>query len=276
MVETSTVAQVLVSDTADTAKHGAGNTKKPPRSRSWFFTLNNFTPTDVTFFTDTLNTEKYAFQHEVGESGTHHLQGVVYFESARTFDQMKQLHSKCHWEKTKCLKGAIGYCCDPSKRAVQKDIWVKGWTLPKQLKLISELRPWQQKVVDIVSEEPDERTIHWFWEDSGNVGKTALTKYLLNKYPRTHYFSGGKANDIAFQIIKNKWEPELCIFNFPRTSEGAVSYNAIEQLKDGLVFSSKYEGGTKIFNSPHVIIFANWLPDVTTLSKDRWNIVNIS
>ena len=101
-----------------------------------------------------------------------------------------------------------------------------------------------------------------------------MTKYILNKFPHTHYFSGGKANDIAFQLIKNKWDPDVCIFNFPRTSEGAV-YNAIEQLKDGLVFSSKYEGGVKMFNPPHVIIFANWLPDVKTLSEDRWNIVNI-
>ena len=161
------------------------------------------------------------------------------------------------------------------KRAVPKDVWVKGWTLPKQLKIITELYPWQQKIADIVAEEADDRTVHWFWEGTGNVGKTALTKYLLVKYPHTHYFSGGKANDIAFQLIKNKWDPEICIFNFPRTSEGAVSYNAIEQLKDGLVFSSKYEGGTKIFNPPHVIIFANWLPDVTQLSADRWNIVEI-
>lgn len=265
-----------MSDTPNTPRTGAGNTNKPLRSRSWFFTLNNFTPEDITFFSDTLNTEKYAFQHEVGESGTHHLQGVVYFESARTFAQMKQLHSKAHWEKTLCLKGAIGYCCDIKKRAVPSDIWVKGWTLPKQLKLITDLYPWQQKIVDLVNTEADERIVYWFWEQKGNVGKTALQKYLLNKYPRTHFFSGGKANDIAFQVIKNKWEPELCIFNFPRTAEGAVSYNAIEQLKDGLVFSSKYEGGVKMFNSPHILIFANWLPDVTTLSADRWKIINLA
>ena len=68
-----------IRDTPDTAKNTAqGNTKVPARStrsRSWFFTLNNFDQADVSFFTDTLDTEKYAFQHEVGENGTHHLQG---------------------------------------------------------------------------------------------------------------------------------------------------------------------------------------------------------
>lgn len=263
-------------DTADTAGHGAGNTKKLPRSRAWCFTLNNFTPEDVTFFTDTLDTEKYMFQHEVGESGTPHLQGVVYFENARTFKQMKQLHTKAHWEITKCVKGSVNYCCDPSKRAVPQDIWCKGWTIPKPLRIISDLRPWQLEIAEIVKTEADDRTIHWYWETTGNVGKTALCKYLLSKYPHTHFFSGGKSNDIAFQIIKNKWVPDICVFDLPRSCEGKVSYNAMEQLKNGLVFSSKYEGGTKMFNPPHVIVFANWVPDTAQLSADRWRIVNIN
>ena len=182
------------SDTPDTPRHRTGNTNKPSclkKSRSWCFTLNNFSDEDIVFYRDTKH-RKYAFQHEVGKSGTHHLQGVVYFANARDFNQMKQLHSKCHWEITKCMKGSIGYCCDINKRAVVNNVWVKGWTLPKQLKLISELRPWQQKVIDILSDDPDDRTVHWFWERNRNVGKTALTKYILNKFPHTHYFPEAK------------------------------------------------------------------------------------
>jgi len=41
-------------------------------------------------------------------------------------------------------------------------------------------------------------------------------------------------------------------------------------LKDGVVFSGKYEGGARLFPPPHVIIFANFLPDFTKLSADRW------
>ena len=36
-------------------------------------------------------------------------------------------------------------------------------------------------VVDILKTEPDERTIHWFWEPKGNVGKTTLCKWLVVK-----------------------------------------------------------------------------------------------
>lgn len=274
-----------MTDTVDTPNTARGNTnelapvnkilKKEKRARAWCFTLNNFEDDDIAFLTDTVDTAKYAFQHEIGESNTPHLQGVVYFENARTFDQLKKINDRIHWEPCRDLKRSLKYCTDPNKRAVAKNVWVKGWTLPKQLKLITELRPWQQQIIDIIKEEPDDRTIHWFWEGEGNVGKTALTKYILATQANVHYFSGGKANDIAFQVIKNNWDPEICIFNFPRTAEGAVSYNAIEQLKDGLIFSSKYEGGVKMFNPPHVLIFANWLPDQNTLSIDRWNIVQL-
>ena len=51
-----------------------------------------------------------------------------------------------------------------------------------------------------------------------------------------------------------------------------MSYSAIESLKDGLLFSGKYEGGVKLFPPPHVVIFANFLPDMTKLSIDRWDI----
>ena len=142
--------------------------KTSTKSRGWSFTLNNFSEDDIYFFTDTLNAEKYVFQHEVGESGTHHLQGTVYFTNQRTFGSMKQVHSKCHWEPTKCLKGSVNYCCDPEKRYRPNRIWIKGWTLrpdKKDIKVIDELRPWQQLVVDLIDQPPDDRTINWFWDN---------------------------------------------------------------------------------------------------------------
>jgi hypothetical protein len=263
-----------MSDTVNTVRHETGNTKKPSRSRAWCFTLNNYTEEDIKFFaSDTVDTVKYIFQEETGENGTPHLQGMLYFDNARTFDQMKQIHSKVHWEKTKCIKGSINYCCKQETRTGQ--VYYKGWIPPKEIKLISNFYPWQQKIIDLVNTEPDERTIEWFWEPEGCKGKTALTKYLLVKKPRVHFFSGGCAKDIAFQIINESWEPDVCIFNFPRTSEGAVSYNALEMLKDGIVQTGKYKGGRRIFNSPHVIVFANWQPNLKALSADRWRITRL-
>ncbi|AXH75570.1 MAG: putative viral replication protein [Cressdnaviricota sp.] len=270
----------MSTDTPDTVRHTAGNTTKAAvcsfltqRSRAWSFTLNNYTDDDIKFFCDTLDTAKYMFQEETGEIGTPHLQGVIYFENARTGKQMKELHSKVHWEKTKCLKGSVNYCCKEETRTGK--IYHKGWSPPEQLDIITNLYDWQQTIVDLLKTKPDKRTIHWFWEPVGNRGKTELCKYILTQFQHVQYFTGGEAKDIAFQIINETWTPKIVIFDFPRTSEGKVSYNSIESVKNGLVQSGKYKGGRKIFNAPHVIIMANWGPDTSRLSDDRWHIVHL-
>jgi hypothetical protein len=49
----------------------------------------------------------------------------------------------------------------------------------------------------------------------------------------------------------------------------------MENVKDGLFFSTKYESGMVRYNPPHVIVFANVPPDVTKMSADRWVIKEI-
>lgn len=268
-----------MSDTENTVKHAKGNTKtfaREARSRAWVFTVNNYCDDDIVFFTNTLNTQKYMFQEEVCPStGTPHLQGSIYFANAKTFDQLKLLHPKAHWEKTKSIKGSINYCCKPETRAPNGKVFNKGWNLPEELKLITNLYDWQINIINLLQTEPDDRTINWYWEPTGNIGKTQFCKYIISKFQQVQYFTGGEAKDIAYQIIKETWAPKIALFHFPRSSEGRVSYNSMEAVKDGLVQSGKYEGGRKLFNSPHVIVFANWAPDLSKLSNDRWNIVHL-
>jgi len=54
-----------------------------------------------------------------------------------------------------------------------------------------------------------------------------------------------------------------------------VNYSAIESIKDGLATSAKYESTQLVFNSPHVFIFSNDLPQVHKLTLDRWKIFTI-
>ena len=44
-----------------------------------------------------------------------------------------------------------------------------------------EWKEFQQNILDLVSDKPDGRTVHWYHEDAGNVGKTFLRKFLQAK-----------------------------------------------------------------------------------------------
>ncbi len=69
----------------------------------------------------------------------------------------------------------------------------------------------------------------------------------------------------------------IVIIDLARTQAESVNYfyQFIESLKNGVLFSPKYESGQKIFKPPHVFVFANYEPDQTKLSADRWNIVQL-
>lgn len=132
---------------------------------------------------------------------------------------------------------------------------------------------WQKEVLQLI-DEPMPRKIIWVWERDGNRGKSTFTKYLSYMH-NAQTFSGGAARDISCALDQSK---RIFVFDFPRsTTAEFVSYNLMEQLKNGEVFDHKYMSGHKFVHpDSHVICFANWEPDYTKLSMDRWEIVDIN
>jgi len=83
---------------------------KNSSSRSWCFTLNNYTPEEV----ETVKTfpcQYIVFGYEVGENNTPHLQGYFHCESKRSLATLKKkLSSRAHYEVTQDNAAAIAYC----------------------------------------------------------------------------------------------------------------------------------------------------------------------
>jgi hypothetical protein len=152
-------------------------------------------------------------------------------------------------------------------------VYSHGIELPKALD-VEKPRGWQLQVLDIVKTIPDERTIHWFWEPKGNVGKSTLCKYLAVKM--NALMLTGKRADMFHMLAKypKKRIPKIFCVDCPSSMQDYIDYGAIEQIKNGLVFSN--EGTLLVFNCPHVIVFSNSEPDRETMSADRWNIVRIN
>lgn len=149
-------------------------------------------------------------------------------------------------------------------------------TFYKQSKTIkiTELIPrskFQYRVMDLISGPPHDREINWYYDAVGGAGKTHISKYLVHSHD-AFCCNDGRSVDIVHAY---NGEP-ICIFDFMRDSAKSVNYNVIEQVKNGLMFSSKYESAIKSLNIPHVIVFANFLPYQKKFSKDRYVVCDIS
>ena len=136
---------------------------------------------------------------------------------------------------------------------------------PPELDLV--LRPWQNDLLEEVLLPADDRKIIWYFDPLGGLGKSTMAKYLCGNHDAI--MVGGTKKDILYAYDNQ----EIVLFDLSRTAEGRVSYSAMEDIKNGLFFSSKYTSKMVVRNNnAHVIVFANWLPDLDALSRDRWDI----
>lgn len=266
----------MTHDTNDTSTNG--NTKII-RARIWCWTWNNYDEGDLTEMELFCKSEcsTFAFQEETGENGTEHLQGYWEFKNARTFQSLKKKWPKTHIEKCRNKEAALKYCQKEETRTGNSYTSIKK--VKDRLEGL-ELREWQKEIVEIIKTEPDPRKIYWYYDRTGNTGKTSLAKHLCLKYPGEVLYMSGKASDVKYGIMCFQENKEnnlrVVIFDYVRSIESFVSYEAIETVKNGIFFNNKYESKMVVYDEPHVIIFANFAPDQSKLSKDRWVIRDIT
>lgn len=264
----------------ETLETEGGNTIPPPKrrvvpSKRWCFTWNNY-PSDALETLETVFKDlsiEYVVGREVGAEGTPHLQGYIEAsQKIRPVEKLK-LSPAIHWEKCKGDRGQnVEYCTKDGQ-------YVHSLALkpPRKLKLITPREGWQQDVVNLVQTEPDDRSIYWYWETTGCVGKTQICKYLSVKHGAIAL--GGKGADIRNGVVEytktNGKTPDTVVVNLVRSNEQFVSYEGLENIKDMYFYSGKYEGGMVCGPPPHLIIFANFPPDTCRLSQDRWHITEL-
>lgn len=133
---------------------------------------------------------------------------------------------------------------------------------------------WQSDLASELSEEPDERTIQFVIDPIGHAGKTWFSKYIFEKYPdKTQVLRIGKKADLAHSIDPRR---TIFLFDIPRRGLEFLQYSVLEEIKDGLVYSPKYDSCTKRLKTSHVVVFTNEEPDMNALTYDRYKITRIS
>lgn len=264
------------------SKTGGGNSTSPPATyqispaKRWCFTANNYTEALIDEIVPKFQKlcQVAGFSKEVGESGTPHLQGYVEFwkkcrPSSHCFPK------GIHWIKCKGNR-------DSNVRYITKDgpmFFNHGLPKPpKPVKVINPDYEWEQEILEIIKDEPDDRKVYWYWSKEGCAGKTSFCKYLTVNHGAITL--SGKTADMKNGIIKyqekNGTLPELILINIPRSKDADyMNYEGMEAIKDMYFFSGKYEGGMVCGNPPHLFIFANVPPDTSKMSSDRWVIKEI-
>jgi len=251
------------------------------RGRLWGpCTWNNYSEVDfeklVSYCRD--KCQDFAINKEIGEEGTPHLQFCMKFKNAKEFTTLKNQFPACHLEKAKNWGAVKNYCtkaetsiCEavtPCTRRPLKD--------PLEGK---EPKEFQKFIMDLVDTEADDRTINWIYDPVGCAGKTTLAKHLCINHPGKILYVSGKAADIKYGVtsfLDNEINDLYLLFiDLTRSVENFVSYEAIEAVKNGIFYNTKYESKMIVFNSPHVVVLANFEPELEKLSADRWNIIEL-
>ena len=128
------------------------------------------------------------------------------------------------------------------------------------------LYPWQCKLRDILEyTAPDPKAIYWIYEEIGNTGKTAFFKNYARLRPHTTALVGnGKSSDM-YRMVAKVEQREVILCDLHRSDQEHVNYTALQTMKLA-------DGGLV----PHVVVFANFQPDVNSMRLDMWKIGRIT
>lgn len=287
----------FLEDTADvttmTTDDVTGNTKTVTSKKAissqrfrWVFTLPFFDvdPPELHRLLHTIS-DKFIFQHEfakgAGGPGYEHYQGAFLVRKEQwpnglRLSQVKDLLGLPHMH-LEAMRGSwqqsIAYCSKKDETYVEGP-WDENHIFIEKAKITQH---WQFNLLDELKGEVDPRKIKVIVDTVGGKGKTQFSLYMYDHHDAL-VFPYGQTKDIASVFAKridDHRPPKYVIFDIPRTNEDFVNWQAIESIKNGFMFASKYNSRLLRFPVPHVVVFTNQRPDENKLSADRWDIREI-
>lgn len=136
------------------------------------------------------------------------------------------------------------------------------------------LRDWQRSVVAMLEQPADRRKIIFVVDEVGNMGKSWFADWFQQQNEETcQVLTPGKRNDMAYVL---KPGLKYLFLDAPRSKQSEfIQYDFLEDLKNGRVFSPKYESVVKTYEPMHIVVCMNEQPDRTKLSADRYTVINL-
>jgi len=139
------------------------------------------------------------------------------------------------------------------------------------------LTPWQEQITKELAAVPTDRQPITFIVDlDGNLGKSWFRHDYERKHPNTSVgIKPGKLGDMAFALtgmIVGMNLLRVIFVDCPRSKIDHMSYDFLENLCDGNLYSPKYESCNISIPNVHVCVLMNEEPDYSKLSWNRYKV----
>lgn len=239
--------------------------------RSWCFTLNNYAEEDVNVFRE-LECKYLICGREVcPTTGTRHLQGYIYFKNPRSFNGVREICDRAHWQKAKgnseqnreyCTKegdyfeSGIIPMTQKRKGEVEQERWKDAWKKAKEGDLEnidSDIKfRYYRTCKDIARDhmvKSDDLAImdnHWIYGPPG-LGKSRSARIL---YPGAYMKAGNKWWD-GYQGEEN-----VLIDDFELDFKCLGHYLKI--WADRYSFIAETKGGSMNIRPKRIIVTSNY------------------
>lgn len=206
------------------------------------------------------------FEHATTTEREHYQIRVV-FKAEHEETWVRGQFPGCHTSPTKVRN--FNYC---EKEGNFYRSWEKG--LNKFAGI--QLRKWQGMAISAML-ETDDRQIMVVYDPVGGIGKTTLARYMVINRIATYVPPMSDAQDfMAFAMAKPS---KAYIFDMPRSEsvkQKKGMWSAVEQIKNGYLYDKRYSFRDMWIEPPKIIIICNELPDMDSLSADRWKFYRVS
>lgn len=242
------------------------------RSRSWAFTLNNYTDEELEAC-KAWECKHLVFGKEVSSTGTPHLQGNVVFSTLKSLAQLKKLNGRANWSQTRSVEESINYCekdgdvfekgerpKDPKKQGLtEKRRWDEAFAAAKEGRLEdipSDIHMRYYSTIKKIKADhlPKPSTLEqldneWNWGPTG----TGKTRSAWERYPEafckkanTHWWDGYTDEEVVIiddfdkYHVKQGYELKIWLDHRP--------------------FPAEFKGGSKLIRPKKIIITSNYHP----------------
>jgi len=241
------------------------------------------------------NCKKWCFQLEKGESGYLHYQCRV------SLITKKRVNAAIAFFQRGAYMGGAHVSATSTKVAGARDLIyvtkadtrVKGpWddmshrreeNIPKRLRGTPEWKSWQKSVLDMLAEEPDDRTVNVLVNTRGNIGKSFLCNWLGCRGLACDTPIMNDAKEVS-ELVCCMMDPDnkgyatnkilkTIFVDVPRAEvkqNKTTMFSALEILKNGKAYDRRYKNRLFYFDPLHAWVFTNQVPDMGLLSRDRW------